>query len=96
MSKAKKGIFPPGGTPFPKKPIVQYSLEGNIIDIYPSLVQASESTEINYASISKCCLGSQKKAGAFKWKYVKDIHPFILRLQKDVYYLSHLQTSQDC
>lgn len=52
-----------------KKKVIQYDLEGEILDIYDSIAEASKATEINKSSIAKCCRGERKKAGNFIWKF---------------------------
>ena len=45
-------------------------IDGNIIKKFNSMKIASKSTNVNYNGISSCCLGKQKTAGGFIWKYV--------------------------
>lgn len=52
-----------------KKKVIQYDLEGEILDVYDSIAEASKATEINKSSIAKCCRGERKKAGNFIWKF---------------------------
>lgn len=62
------------------KQVVKFDLEGNFIAEYPSIMEASRQTGVDYSSISKCCKGKIKKddkgcyytpksAGGFIWKY---------------------------
>lgn len=53
-----------------KKMVAQYTDEGELIHIYPSVSKASKETGINSGSISSCCLGKVKHAGGYKWRYV--------------------------
>jgi predicted GIY-YIG superfamily endonuclease len=53
------------------KPIIQYDKEGNIVCEYESLSEASRQTSINAQNISAVCLGKNKSAGGYKWKYKK-------------------------
>lgn len=50
------------------KPVVQYSLNGDIIGVYPSLNEAYRKTGIDKSSISDCCRGKLKTAGEFVWR----------------------------
>lgn len=50
-----------------KKPVFQYSLEGNFIDKWKSVKEAEDTLKISH--ISDCCIGKRKTAGDFKWKY---------------------------
>lgn len=47
----------------------QYSLDGVLIAVYPSTVEAQRSTGVKCQSIGACCLGKQKTSGGFIWKY---------------------------
>lgn len=78
------------------KGVVQFSLNNEILHFYPSTAQASRETGIDYRNISARCRGKKirdkngryytpKTAGGFIWKYTTGIHPFVLRLLKDVY-----------
>lgn len=52
------------------KPILQLTLEGDIIAKYPNGSLATKETKINQGSIFNCCNGRTKTAGGFKWKYI--------------------------
>jgi len=52
--------------------VIQYDLDGNYIQEYKSLLEASIQTDINKSSIGKCCKGYYKKSGGYKWGYTKD------------------------
>lgn len=52
--------------------VAQYSLSGEIISLFNSIKEASLKTNIYYSNISRCCLGYQKTAGGFIWKYYKN------------------------
>lgn len=61
----KKGAENPGS-----KKVDQYSLEGEYIRTFDSLVLASQAVGLkSTSSIIKCCQGERNKAGNFKWKY---------------------------
>lgn len=51
------------------KPIIQLSLNGDIIKQYNGIAEAKRATGIG--NIHKCLDGSRKKAGGYKWKYVE-------------------------
>jgi hypothetical protein len=55
-------------SPFKKK-VTQLDINGNIISEFNSMKIASKTTSISYNGISLCCLGINKTAGGFKWKY---------------------------
>ena len=50
-------------------PIVQYTLDGDYVDEYPSTRKAEEATGIDGSSINKVCRNDRKTAGGFIWKY---------------------------
>lgn len=52
-----------------KKKVIQYNLEGEILNVFDSISEASKATEINKSSIAKCCRGERKKAGNSIWKF---------------------------
>ena len=51
------------------KPIAQYDLEGNFIQDWKSIKDASDAYKLNRGGISGCCSGRTKRFGNFKWKY---------------------------
>lgn len=50
------------------KPVLQIK-DGRIVSQYCSLREAADCNHIDYSNMSKCCLGKQKTAGGFQWKY---------------------------
>lgn len=52
-----------------KKPIEQYTKNGEFVAEYESLREAQRMTGIDSSGISKCCLGKYKTAGGSIWKY---------------------------
>lgn len=55
-----------------KKKIAQYSLDDNLIKIYNSITEASNTMKIDGSSISRCARGKSKTAGGYKWKYLNE------------------------
>lgn len=51
------------------KPVAQYDLCDNLIQIWPSLSAAAEATGTPISKISKVCHGKQKTSNGFKWKF---------------------------
>ena len=49
--------------------VSQYTKEGVFIASYESIHEAQRLTNIDRATISRCCRGIQKTAGGFKWTY---------------------------
>lgn len=53
------------------KQVAQYDLEGNLIKIYPSVMEAERQTGVGSSHISSCCKGGKyKSAGGSVWQYV--------------------------
>ena len=52
--------------------VMQYSLEGELIQIYSSLKEASEKNNIAKSTISNVCNGKGLTAGGFIWRYKKN------------------------
>lgn len=55
-----------------RKPVVQLSLDGKLIKIFESIMEAERITGINHSAISRCCRHLQETAGNFCWVYYKD------------------------
>lgn len=62
------------------KPVLQYTLDGDFITEYPSVMEASRQTSIPFTNISACCLNAIRKhkngntykvqsAGGYVWEY---------------------------
>lgn len=54
-------------------PVVQLSLSGVQIAVFPSGIQAARELKLSSSSISACCRGKRKTIGGFKWKYEKEV-----------------------
>ena len=52
-----------------KIPVSQQTIEGVFIASYESIHEAQRLTNIDRATISRCCKGIQKTAGGFKWTF---------------------------
>lgn len=51
------------------KPIEQYDLDGNFINTYPSIHEASRQLDFGYSSIAGVCRGEHKQTHGFVFKY---------------------------
>ena len=67
ISAANKGKWVGEKSPCSKK-VGQYSLEGELICVYASQMEAERQTGFNHANIAKCCQGKYKTVGGFVWK----------------------------
>ena len=54
---------------FRRKIVLKYDLEGNYIEEYPSLSEASRNTCVCAQSILNVITGKRKTCGGFKWRY---------------------------
>lgn len=52
-----------------ERSVVQMTLDGVQIAEFRSAMQASKTTDISRASIYNCCIGKNKTAGGYKWRY---------------------------
>lgn len=53
----------------PKKPVLQFSKNGEFIAEYPSTQEAGRQTGCNQGNICECCKGKRKSCGGFIWQY---------------------------
>lgn len=51
------------------RPVNQYSLDGEFIERFHSLIEAQRVTGVQRSNINHCCLGTRKWAGGFIWKF---------------------------
>lgn len=51
------------------KPIIQFDLSMNKINIFPSMMEVWRTLKYNPSNISMCCNGKRKSAYGFIWKY---------------------------
>lgn len=64
-------------------PIVQLDLEGNLINVYGSSMDA-ERNGFNHSAINQCIKGKRKTHGGYKWmklsEYIANMHPNIKQI----------------
>jgi len=53
-----------------RKPVVKYTNEKGILQVYESVKTAANANNIHQSNISRVCLGQKKTAGGFKWRYL--------------------------
>lgn len=51
------------------KAVEQYTKDGRLVAVYPSIQEAGEQTPANRCNISWCCRGHSRTAGGYIWKY---------------------------
>jgi hypothetical protein len=54
-----------------KRPVVQYSMTGKKIAIYPSINEAVRRTSVSSAGICRCLKQRSRHAGGYLWRYLK-------------------------
>lgn len=69
MSKARKGKYTGKNSPTAKK-VAQYNINGELIKIWDSIIDASNTLNINRCCIGDCARGKQRTAGGYVWKYI--------------------------
>ena len=69
ISASLSGINNPG-----IRQVVQYDQQGNLIQVWDYIRQASQVLGINECGIGACCRGQQKTAGGFIWKYASEVN----------------------
>ena len=52
------------------KPVGQYSLDGKLIKLWPSTMEAERQAGFNHGNISEVANGNRKTAHGFIWRYV--------------------------
>lgn len=52
-----------------RKPVIQFTLDGDVVNMFNSIKEASSETGIHPTDITMCCKGKRKHAGGFIWKY---------------------------
>lgn len=58
------------------KPVCQYTLDGEFLNEYPSVIEAERQTKVSDSQISKCCRMTHKykSAGGYLWCFKGDEH----------------------
>lgn len=51
------------------KPVKQHSLDGVLVNVFPSCMEAQRITGVDHASIARCCYKRNKTAGGFLWEF---------------------------
>lgn len=51
------------------KPVLQCSMDGNVIARFSSTIEAERKAGFDHSSISKCCLGKSAYHKGFTWKF---------------------------
>ena len=51
--------------------IIQYDLDGNLLNTFAYATLAAKEFNIDLSSIIRCCRKKQKTAGGYKWSYLE-------------------------
>ena len=51
------------------KPIIQMTLDGQVVAIWPSTREIERKNGFNQSNICQCCQGKRKTTNGFRWKY---------------------------
>lgn len=62
------------------KEVVQITLDGNIVRVYPSTREVERELGLNHTCVSACALSKTRKCGGYKWKYLKDMNIGLQRM----------------
>ena len=57
------------GTP---KKVGQYSMDGTLVAIYPSIAEACNGTGFNMSCVSTCCNGKRKSSKGYIWRFIDE------------------------
>jgi group I intron endonuclease len=57
------------------KSVYQYDIDMNLINIYPSINNASKINNLSHGNISKCCKNKVKMVGGYVWRFEGDLTP---------------------
>lgn len=66
---SESGLGKRKNRPDQSKRVLQYTLDGQFVKEYPSIMEAERQTGINSGNISSCCSGKHKSSGGSIWKY---------------------------
>lgn len=70
------------------KPVLCFDKNGNFINEYPSLIEATRKTGIDEGNICRVCSGERKSAGKFVWRYKDDYFSQILAEYESLFNVS--------
>lgn len=59
--------------PSTKRRKVAKILDGNVVEVYNSIMEAARTNSCKNSSISMCCKGKIKQHHGFKWKYYEEV-----------------------
>ena len=72
MEDIRNGIIKHGNKP--QRPVINHDLNGNKINEFVSIIEASRQTGADISRICLCCNDKAKSSGGYIWKYKNDIN----------------------
>jgi hypothetical protein len=54
------------------KPVIQYTMGNNYLNKFAGMHEAERETGVSFKYVSACCLGKQKSAKGFIWRFAND------------------------
>lgn len=57
------------------KSVYQYDIDMNLINVYPSINNASKINNLSHGNIAKCCKNKIRMVGGFVWRFEGDLTP---------------------
>ena len=57
------------------KSVYQYDIDMNLINIYPSINNASKINNLSHGNIAKCCKNKVRMVGGYVWRFEGDLTP---------------------
>ena len=56
-----------------KRPVAQYTLDGNLVVVWPSAMDAERGGGFAHESIAACARGKVKSHRGYTWKYAEEV-----------------------
>ena len=56
---------------FSSKEVEMYTTNGMFIKTFPSMMEAQRQTGVNHCNIQGCCVGRNRTAGGYTWRYAE-------------------------
>ena len=65
-------IIEPDGKIFSKVRVEQVDFNGNVLKVFGSIKEATNSLGVKQSHISECCLNKRKTSNGYVWRYAKE------------------------
>lgn len=67
-----------------KKAVIQYSMDGKKMMVYPSIAEAAKQLQLSANKIVLCCQRKRRSHGDYQWRYAEDLQD-VIRIEKKWY-----------